>query len=98
MTKAVLTTKVISTYDDLPEERYHFPRAYLHQLQQAVGDFIIYYEPRRSSADAMQTFPAAPTDQHGADISHTPMSRHRPRGGTKTDWAMKRHYRPAVEC
>ncbi len=46
VTKAVLTTKVVPTYDDLPEERYHFPRAYLNQLQQAVGDFIIYYEPR----------------------------------------------------
>ncbi len=52
MTKAILTTKVVPTYDDLPEERYHFPRAYLNQLQQAVGDFIIYYEPRRASGEA----------------------------------------------
>ncbi len=51
MTKAILTTKVDPTYDDLPEERYHFPRPYLRQVEQAVGDWIIYYEPRRSSGD-----------------------------------------------
>ena len=51
MTKAVFTTKVDPTYDDLPEERYHFPRTYLRQAQAAVGDWIVYYEPRRGSAD-----------------------------------------------
>jgi putative restriction endonuclease len=51
MVKAILTTKVTPTYDDLPEERYHFPRTYLRQVEQAVGDFAIYYEPRRSSGD-----------------------------------------------
>lgn len=51
MTKAVFTTKVDPGYDDLPEERYHFPRAYLRQVEAALGDWIIYYEPRRSSAD-----------------------------------------------
>ena len=52
MAKAVLTTKVNPTYDDLPEERYHFPRSYLNQVQHAVGDFAVYYEPRRSSGEA----------------------------------------------
>jgi putative restriction endonuclease len=52
MPKAVFTTKVTPTYDDLPEERYHFPRTYLRQVEQAVGDFIVYYEPRRASAEA----------------------------------------------
>jgi hypothetical protein len=51
MVKAILTTKVSPTYDDLPEERYHFPRAYLRQVERAVGDFAVYYEPRRSSGD-----------------------------------------------
>ncbi|MDB5518826.1 MAG: restriction endonuclease [Tardiphaga sp.] len=50
MTKAVFTTKIIPSYKDLPEVRYHFPRTYLNQAQQAVGDHIVYYEPRRSSA------------------------------------------------
>jgi putative restriction endonuclease len=51
MPKAVLTTKIDPTYDDLPEQRYHFPRAYLRQVEAAKGDFVIYYEPRRSSGD-----------------------------------------------
>ncbi|MCF8469694.1 MAG: HNH endonuclease [Parvibaculum sp.] len=51
MTKAILTTKVSPTYDDLPEERYHFPKTYLRQIEQSVGDWIIYYEPRRKTGD-----------------------------------------------
>jgi putative restriction endonuclease len=51
MAKAVLTTKVEPTYDDLPEFRYHFPRTYLRQIEAAVGDWIVYYEPRRTSGD-----------------------------------------------
>lgn len=51
MTKAVLITKIDPTYDDLPEERYHFPRTYLRQIEAAVGDWILYYEPRRRSGD-----------------------------------------------
>lgn len=51
MVKAVFTTKVTPSYNDLPEVRYHFPRTYLNQVRQAVGDHIVYYEPRRSSAD-----------------------------------------------
>ncbi|MGA2854001.1 MAG: HNH endonuclease, partial [Verrucomicrobiota bacterium] len=33
------------------EFRYHFPSTYLNQIKQAVGDLIIYYEPRREGAD-----------------------------------------------
>jgi putative restriction endonuclease len=51
MAKAVFTTKVTPSYKDLPEERYHFPRTYLNYVQQTVGDFIVYYEPRRSSGE-----------------------------------------------
>lgn len=49
--KAIFTTKVNPTYDDLPEERYHFPRRYLSRVQETVGDWIIYYEPRRTTGD-----------------------------------------------
>lgn len=49
MTKAIFTSKVEPSYDDLPEQRYHFPRTYLRQVEATVGDWIIYYEPRRSS-------------------------------------------------
>lgn len=38
MAKAVFTTKVEPTCDDLPEFRYHFPRSYLRQAEAAVGD------------------------------------------------------------
>lgn len=55
MAKAVFTTKVSPTYDDLPEHRYHFPRTYLNQAEQAVHDWIVYYEPRRPGADLMKT-------------------------------------------
>ena len=51
MAKAVFTAKAESSYDDLPEERYHFPRTYLSTARSAVGDWIVYYEPRRTSAD-----------------------------------------------
>jgi putative restriction endonuclease len=51
MGKAVFTTKVEPGYKDLPEARYHFPRTYLNQVRQAVGDYIVYYEPRRSNVD-----------------------------------------------
>jgi putative restriction endonuclease len=48
MVKAVFTHKPGSLYDDLPEERYHFPAAYRRQVEAAVGDFVVYYEPGRT--------------------------------------------------
>ena len=51
MPQAVFTTKVNPAYDDLPEQRYHFPRTYLNAARAALGDWIVYYEPRRTSAD-----------------------------------------------
>lgn len=51
MTRAVFTTKIEPSYDDLPEERYHFPRTYLKQVEVAVDDWVVYYEPRRASSD-----------------------------------------------
>jgi len=51
MAKAIFTIKSGSGYDDRPEEYYHFPRTYLNQVRNAIGDHIIYYEPRRTSSD-----------------------------------------------
>ncbi|HXI73204.1 MAG TPA: HNH endonuclease [Verrucomicrobiae bacterium] len=51
MANVIFTTKVNPVYDDLPEFRYHFPSTYLNQAKQAVGDWILYYEPRREGAD-----------------------------------------------
>ena len=36
-----------SIYDDSPSERYQFPRQYLSRVEACVGDWIIYYEPRK---------------------------------------------------
>ena len=49
MTKAVFTASELSAYDDLIEQHYHFPNTYLRQARAAVGDWIVYYEPRRNS-------------------------------------------------
>lgn len=55
MANAIFTTSESSAYDDQPEIRYHFPRTYLNQAQQAVGDWILYYEPRRTSGPSSNT-------------------------------------------
>jgi putative restriction endonuclease len=36
-----------SIYDDSPAERYQFPAQYLGRAQACVGDWILYYEPRK---------------------------------------------------
>jgi putative restriction endonuclease len=48
MAKGILTTKADSAYDDVREERYHFPQNYLARVRQMEGDFFVYYEPRRN--------------------------------------------------
>lgn len=48
MAHAVFTHRADSLYDDKPEERYHFPRRYLRAVSEALGDWIVYYEPRRN--------------------------------------------------
>ncbi|MHA7852327.1 hypothetical protein [Roseovarius sp.] len=45
MTKLVLLHKVDSIYDDEPDVVYDFPRSYLKAVREAVGDWVIYYEP-----------------------------------------------------
>lgn len=49
MAKGVLVHRPDSIYDDLPWNRYQFPSRYLNRMKQIVGDWIVYYEPRRSS-------------------------------------------------
>jgi putative restriction endonuclease len=36
-----------SIYDDSPAERYQFPSQYLARVQACIGDWIVYYEPRK---------------------------------------------------
>ncbi len=47
MARGVFLHREDSRYDDLPAERYQFPRQYLSRASQFIGDWIIYYEPRR---------------------------------------------------
>jgi putative restriction endonuclease len=39
-----------SIYDDSPAEQYQFPSQYLGRAQGCVGDWIVYYEPRKVAA------------------------------------------------
>jgi putative restriction endonuclease len=36
-----------SIYDDSPAERYQFPPLYLGRVEACIGDWIVYYEPRK---------------------------------------------------
>lgn len=45
MTKLVLMHKAASIYEDEPDTVYDFPRSYLKAMEEAVGDWIVYYEP-----------------------------------------------------
>ena len=49
--KGIFQTKISPGYNDVPEFQYHFPRMYLNQVERTVGDWIVYYEPRRATAD-----------------------------------------------
>lgn len=45
MVKLVLLHKADSIYEDEPDAVYDFPRSYLKAVKEAVGDWVIYYEP-----------------------------------------------------
>ncbi len=36
-----------SIYEDSPAEQYQFPKQYLGRVEPCIGDWIIYYEPRK---------------------------------------------------
>ena len=46
--KAVFDTKASSGYDDDVVRHYHFPNRYLAVALEAVGDWVVYREPRRN--------------------------------------------------
>jgi putative restriction endonuclease len=45
MTKLILMHKTGSIYEDVPESHYDFPKTYLKAVEEALGDWVIYYEP-----------------------------------------------------
>lgn len=55
MSNAVFTASESSAYDDQIEVRYHFPSTYLKRVTAALGDYIIYYEPRRATGPTSST-------------------------------------------
>jgi putative restriction endonuclease len=48
MTFGVFIHRSDSIYEDSPAERYQFPSQYLGRVEACVGDWIIYYEPRKA--------------------------------------------------
>lgn len=49
MVKAVFIESSHSHYRDEPGRVYHFPNSYLSRVEQAVGDWVIFYEGRRGA-------------------------------------------------
>jgi Predicted restriction endonuclease len=47
MTKGIFVHRMDSIYHDSPAEQYQFPRQYLTRVSACIGDWIIYYEPRK---------------------------------------------------
>ena len=43
----VLIHRTDSIYNDSPAERCQFPRQYLSRVEACVGDWVVYYEPRK---------------------------------------------------
>lgn len=66
MAHGVFIHRSNSIYDYSPAERYQFPRQYLGRAQQCVGDWIVYYEPRKV-ADTRGYFAVAKVERIIAD-------------------------------
>ena len=47
MAFGVFIHRTDSIYDDVPSERYQFPKQYLARVQQCEGDWILYLEPSK---------------------------------------------------
>lgn len=47
MTFGVFIHRTDSVYDDVPSERYQFPKKYLTRVQQCEDDWIVYLEPTK---------------------------------------------------
>lgn len=43
----IFVHRLDSIYNDSPAERYQFPSQYLSRVEACVGDWIVYYEPRK---------------------------------------------------
>lgn len=59
-----------SIYDDSPAERYQFPPQYLGRVEACIGDWIVYYEPRK--VDATRGYFAIAKVEHVVPDPKTP--------------------------
>ncbi|MEO0509074.1 MAG: hypothetical protein AAF065_04330 [Verrucomicrobiota bacterium] len=48
MPKIIFTSGIDPEYDDIPEVRCEFPQRYYKMVNEAIGDWVIYYEPRKN--------------------------------------------------
>lgn len=70
MSKIIFTSGINPEYDDIPEVRCEFPRRYLKAVTEAIGNWVIYYEPRKNGGrmsyyasakvDSIQPHPVKP--------------------------------------
>jgi len=49
MVKCVLIQSSSSIYDDEAGKHYHFPKAYLNRIEEASGDWAVFYSPVKDS-------------------------------------------------
>jgi putative restriction endonuclease len=72
MAYGIFIHRTDSIYDDSPAERYQFPGQYLGRVQSCVGDWIVYYEPRKVT-DTRGYFALAKVERIVADPSAADM-------------------------
>ena len=66
MAFGVFIHRTDSIYDDVPSERYQFPKQYLTRAQQCVGDWIVYLEPSKVK-DTKGYFAQSPREDDVSD-------------------------------
>lgn len=81
-----------SIYDDIPSERYQFPKAYLSRAQQCVGEWIVYLEPTRVR-NTKGYFAVAKVQEIILDPSHSDMYLAIIEPGTYLDFGDPVHFR-----
>ena len=72
MTFGVFIHRTDSLYDDVPSERYQFPRQYLSRARQCEGDWIVYLEPSKVR-DTKGYFAVAKVQEIIPDPAHPDM-------------------------
>ena len=72
MAFAVFIHRTDSIYDDVPSERYQFPKQYLTRAQECEGDWVVYLEPSKVK-DTKGYFAVAKVQEIIPDPRHADM-------------------------